>query len=313
MSIHRSIVGASIRSLDPAAPDDDGRSIANPGRLRGWRQNVRSSLSDCNDLREPIRSERSVNEHVDSPAIGESRVRSGNVQVFYPISLNFAGESKTSNMNLDPMTVYVVDDHAPMRSALDALLSSVGFSTRLFSCAEEFLGAADDLEPGILLTDLRMSGIDGLDLVASLKHRSREFPAIIMTAHGDVDAAIRALRLGARDFIQKPFRESELLAILQRETEVLHNSDTSDAIRLTAQVKLAGLSPREFEVVRGLAKGKTNKALAHDLALSIRTIEMHRSRAMDRLGCRNVAELMAVALHGDILGMACSGLAPDPA
>lgn len=255
---------------------------------------------------------RSVNGHVGSPSIGEARVRSGNAQVFHPISLNFAGGSKSSNMNLDPMTIYVVDDHAAMRSSLDALLSSVGFSPCLFSSGEEFLAAAGNLDPGILLTDLRMSGIDGLDLVAGLRNRKRDFPAIIMTAHGDVDAAIRALRLGARDFIQKPFRESELLAILQRESEALRNSDTSDAIRVTAQVRLAGLSPREFEVVQGLAQGKTNKSIAHELALSIRTVEMHRSKAMDRLGCRNIAELIAVALHGDIMGMAGGGATPDP-
>jgi two-component system response regulator FixJ len=255
---------------------------------------------------------RSVNGHVGTLAFRESRVRSGNVQVFHPISLNFADGSKTSSMDLDTMAIYVVDDHAAMRSSLDALLSSFGFSPYLFSSGEEFLAAADNLDPGILLTDLRMSGIDGLDLVARLKNRKREFPAIIMTAHGDVDAAIRALRLGARDFIQKPFRETELLAILQRETEALRNSDTSDAIRLTAQVKLAGLSPREFEVVQGLAQGKTNKSIAHELALSIRTVEMHRSRAMDRLGCRNIAELIAIALHGDIMGMAPGCLTPDP-
>lgn len=210
------------------------------------------------------------------------------------------------------MTIYVVDDHAAMRRSLDALLVSVGYSTCLFSSGEEFLAAADSLAPGILLTDLRMSGMDGLDLVACLKSRNRDFPAIIMTAHGDIDAAIRALRLGARDFIPKPFREVELLTILQRETEALRHSGTSDAVRLTAEIKLAGLSPREFEVVEGLARGQTNKSIAHELALSIRTVEMHRSRAMDRLGCRNVAELIAIALHGDILGMSGSGRVPSP-
>ena len=232
--------------------------------------------------------------------------------MFQPISLSFADGSKSPETNLDRMTIYVVDDHAAMRRSLDALLVSAGFATCSFSSGEEFLEAADGLDPGILLTDLRMSGMDGLDLVARLKDRNREFPAIIMTAHGDVDAAIRALRLGARDFIQKPFREAELLTVLQREAEALHHSGTSDAARLAAEVKLAGLSPREFEVVRGLALGQTNKSIAHELALSVRTVEMHRARAMDRLGCRNVAELIALALHGDILGMSGGGRAADP-
>ena len=270
-----------------------------------------ASYNDCNGLPETIGSAGSVHGYVGFRPTGKLPVRSGNVQVFHSNALDFADGSKTPEMNLDRMTIYVVDDHAAMRRSLDALLASVGFATFSFASGEEFLAAADDLDPGILLTDLRMSGMDGLDLVACLKSRNRDFPAIIMTAHGDVDAAIRALRLGARDFIQKPFREVELLTILQREAEALRNSGTTEAVRLTAEIKLAGLSPREFEVVRALARGQTNKSIAHELALSIRTVEMHRARAMDRLGCRNVAELIAVALHGDILRMACGGSSPE--
>ena len=232
--------------------------------------------------------------------------------MFHSNSQNFADGSNSPAINLDRMTIYVVDDHAAMRRSLDALLASAGFTILSFASGEEFLAAADDLDPGILLTDLRMSGMDGLDLVSRLKDRKHDFPAIIMTAHGDVDAAIRALRLGARDFIHKPFREVELLTILQREAEALRNSETSEAVRLTAEVKLSGLSSREFEVVRGLARGQTNKSIAHELALSIRTVEMHRARAMDRLGCRSVAELIAIALHGGISGMSGSSRSPDP-
>jgi len=232
--------------------------------------------------------------------------------VFHSNSQNFADGSNSPAINLDRMTIYVVDDHAAMRRSLDALLASAGFTILSFASGAEFLAAADDLDPGILLTDLRMSGMDGLDLVSRLKDRKHDFPAIIMTAHGDVDAAIRALRLGARDFIHKPFREVELLTILQREAEALRNSETSEAVRLTAEVKLSGLSSREFEVVRGLARDQTNKSIAHELALSIRTVEMHRARAMDRLGCRSVAELIAIALHGGISGMSGSSRSPDP-
>lgn len=268
---------------------------------------MRCSLNDCNDLRDSITSSRSAHGStclLDSRGL---RSRSGNVEVYHPIALNLAGGSKASQMNSDCMAIYVVDDHAAMRKSLDALLGSVGFTTQLFASGEEFLAAAEDLEPGILLTDLRMSGMDGLDLVSCLKTMNCEFPAIIMTAHGDIDAAIRALRLGARDFIQKPFREAELLAIIDREAQALQSSGTSDAVKVMAQLKLEGLTPRELEVVQGLALGKTNKTIAHELALSTRTVEMHRSRAMDRLGCRNIAELMAIALHGDILGMSAGG------
>lgn len=203
------------------------------------------------------------------------------------------------------MTIYVVDDHAPMRASLDALLAGLGFDVRLFASGEDFFEAFAGIEPGVLLTDLRMSGMNGLDLMASLGNRQRDFPTVIMTAHGDVDAAVSALRLGARDFIQKPFREAELGAILRRESEALRDSETCDAIRLAARAKLANLSQRELEVVKDLALGKTNKLIAHELGLSVRTVEMHRSRAMDRLACRNIAELMAIALHGDVHTMSC--------
>ena len=220
--------------------------------------------------------------------------------MFHPVSLGITGGSKTANMDYEPMTIYVVDDHQPMRTSLEALLSSAGFAAASFAGGEQFLEAVEQLDPGILLTDLRMSGINGLDLIASLKEAHRDFPAIIMTAHGDVDAAVRALRLGARDFIQKPFREAELVAVLQRETEALRSSIASDALRRSARRKMARLSARELEVVRGLAEGKTNKSIAHDLSLSVRTVEMHRSRAMDRIGCRNIAELMAIAFQGEL-------------
>lgn len=124
------------------------------------------------------------------------------------------------------------------------------------------------------------------------------FHAIVMTAYGNLDAAVRAPRLGARDFIQKSPREAELATILQRECEKLCNTGASDAARLRAQVKLARLSPREYEVVRALARDQASKSIVYELDLSIRTVEIHRYKAMDRLGCRNFVELMTIALHG---------------
>ena len=213
-------------------------------------------------------------------------------------------------MKIETVTVHVVDDHAPMRESLGALLRGMGFETKLYASGEEFLDAVDGHSPGVLLTDLRMPGMSGLDLITALGSRQADFPAVIMTAHGDVDSAVRALRLGARDFIQKPFREAELVAILRREGEALRDSESSDAVLLAARARLAGLSRRELEVVRGLVLGKTNKLIAHELDLSVRTVEMHRSRAMDRLACRNIAELVALALQGDVQTM---GDAEEPA
>lgn len=222
----------------------------------------------------------------------------------YSLPLNFAPGTADENLRSVPMAVYVVDDHVPMRASLDALLSGVVFNVALFASAEEFLASVPSLTPGVVLSDLRMSGMDGLDLVASLieilGERHRQFPTVIMTAHGDIDSAVRAIRLGARDFIQKPFRETELVDILEREGRALQHAGVADAVRETARAKLAGLSPREREIVQELVLGRTNKMIAHHLNLSVRTVEMHRSRAMDRLHCCNLAELMAIALHGEI-------------
>ena len=232
--------------------------------------------------------------------------------MIHPFALTGTDGSKSDVVSIEPVTVHVVDDHAAMRESLGALLGELGFEVRHFACAEELLDAFPVLSPGVLLTDLRMSGLSGLDLIALVAGRRRDFPAVIMTAHGDVDSAISALRLGARDFIQKPFLEAELVTILRREGGALRDSGASDGIRLAARARLAALSPRELEVVRGLALGKTNKLIAHELDLSVRTVERHRSRAMDRLACRNLAELMAIALHGDVRTMPTGDQEPDP-
>ena len=227
--------------------------------------------------------------------------------MIHPFGLVGTSGSNSQDANFEIMTIYVVDDHAAMRASLDALLGGFGFRVTLFASAEDFLDAAGTLEPGVLLTDLRMTGMSGLDLIAALGDRRRDFPAVIMTAHGDVESAVGALRLGARDFIQKPFREAELATILYRESGALRDAGASEAIRRAARSRLSALSPRELEVVRELVVGKANKQIAHELDLSVRTVEMHRSRAMDRLACRNLAELMAIAVHGDI------GTMPDGA
>lgn len=245
------------------------------------------------------------------PSQGGRLARARIRQLIHPFALTATGGSKSDTVRIEPVTVHVVDDHTPMRESLGALLGGLEFDVKLFASGEEFMGAFSGLPPGVLLTDLRMSGMSGLDLIMSLGSRQRDFPAVIMTAHGDVDSAVSALRLGARDFIQKPFREAELVTILRRESGALRNSGASDGIRLAARTRLAALSRRELEVVQGLALGKTNKLIAHDLDLSVRTVEMHRSRAMDRLACRNLADLMAIALHGDVHTMANGDPAAD--
>ena len=233
--------------------------------------------------------------------------------MIHPFALAGPGGSKSGAVKIETVTVHVVDDHEPMRESLGALLRGMGFEVNLFESGEAFSKGLAGLSPGVLLTDLRMPGMSGLDLIASLGSRQGDFPTVIMTAHGDMDSAVSALRLGARDFIQKPFREAELVAILEREAAALLDSGSSDSVRLAARARLAGLSRRELEVVRGLVLGRTNKQIAHQLEISVRTVEMHRSRALDRLACRNLAELVSLALQGEIQTMGDADQPGDPA
>ena len=185
--------------------------------------------------------------------------------------------------------VYAVDDNVEMCRSLYALLSATGYDFRYFTSPLQFLRQQNELEPGVLLVDLRMPEMDGLELLARIDSEFHRFRAVMFTGHGDISIAVQSIKLGAADFLQKPFGELELLEIIERELAVLVGTP-SDAG--TPQSPLGSLSPRERDVVASLARGLSNKAIAKDLGISVRTVEMHRSRAMQRLGCRNLAELL---------------------
>lgn len=190
--------------------------------------------------------------------------------------------------------IYVVDDHPDIRSSLDALLSSYGFSVTCFADPVEFVRIRRTLEPGIVLLDVRMPGMNGLEVLEAIQAEPNRLQTVLMTAHGEIDLAVSAIKLGAKDFLQKPFREEVLLSVIRSATEAVGPKASSTNRRL------ADLTPRERDVVLGLSRGIPNKVIAHELGISVRTVEMHRAHAMQRLGCKTFAELLRCVFNSPV-------------
>ncbi len=191
--------------------------------------------------------------------------------------------------------LHVIDDDDGLRDALAFLLKVNGVNAQFYESGDAFLAALPVAE-GCLLTDVRMPGITGLELVRELKSRGVELPVIVMTGHGDIPLAVEAMKAGVIDFIEKPFSDDVLLAAIQAAFERLKDDVEPDAARVAAESRLAQLSPREREVLAGVVEGKLNKVIAYDLEISPRTVEIYRANLMSKTGARNVAELMRIAL-----------------
>jgi len=200
--------------------------------------------------------------------------------------------------------IYVVDDDEAVRDSLSFLLEARGYTVRSFASARDFLAAAPTLRPGCLITDIRMPEMDGLEMQRQLAARSFNFPLIVITGHGDVPLAVRAMRAGAIDFIEKPFAVEAILASIEAALARLAKTGEDDPVTATATARLASLSPREREVLQGLLAGLPNKSIAYDLAISPRTVEIHRARVMDKMGAKSLSELIRLSL--------AAGLQPRP-
>lgn len=197
-------------------------------------------------------------------------------------------------------TVFVVDDEADVREALTLLMRSVALHAVAFPGAQAFLnGYERDACPACLLADLRMPGMSGLDLFAELKHRGSRTPTIIMTGHGEVSVAVRAMKAGVFDFIEKPFRDQALLDLVQQALAASTQVRDAATQRAEVETRVARLTAREREVMDLVVLGKLNKVIAHELGLSIRTVELHRARLMEKMEARTFSDLvrMAVALE----------------
>ncbi|CAG0954564.1 MAG: response regulator transcription factor [Rhodocyclales bacterium] len=192
--------------------------------------------------------------------------------------------------------VYIVDDDEAMRDSLQWLIESQGLAVRAFAAAEDFLAACGDAMAGCIVLDVRMPGMSGLELYEKMNLRRCTLPVIFITGHGDVPMAVSALKKGAVDFIEKPFNDKELLRVIgqclerERATRAQRQREGETARRL------AGLTEREREVMDLVLAGKLNKQVADVLNISIKTVEVHRARIMDKMGVRSVAELVQAVL-----------------
>jgi two-component system, LuxR family, response regulator FixJ len=198
------------------------------------------------------------------------------------------------------LRVYIVDDDDAVRDSLSVLLESKAYTVRSFGSAPEFLAAAPSLPVGCLIADIRMPEMDGLELQQRLIERSLHFPMIVITGHGDVPLAVRAMKAGAIDFIEKPFASEAILDSLGAALSRMAAPNERDPATVAAAAKLALLSPREHEVLEGLLAGLPNKSIAYDLAISPRTVEIHRARVMDKMGARSLSELIRLALAAGV-------------
>ncbi len=195
-----------------------------------------------------------------------------------------------------PQTVFVVDDDDAVRNSLRLLLKSAGLSAEVAPSAQDFLSNYDTAQPGCLVLDVRMPGMSGLEMQHELNVRSATIPVIFITGHGDIPMAVEAMQHGAFDFLQKPFRDQELLdrvqRALQRDTEYRARLRQTDRIR----DRLASLSPREREVLDLVTRGKANKMVAGDLGVSQRTVEIHRAHVMQKMEANSLAELVRMMM-----------------
>ena len=196
--------------------------------------------------------------------------------------------------------VYIVDDDEAVRDSLSALLASKGYAVTSFASARGFLAVTQSLPAGCLIVDIRMPEMDGLTLQQQLIERSLGFPLVVITGHGDVPLAVRAMKAGAVDFIEKPFAAEAILMSLEAAFARLAGSGGQDPAARAAAHKLELLSPREREVLGGLLAGLPNKSIAYDLGISPRTVEIHRARVMDKMGARSLSELIRLALAAGV-------------
>jgi FixJ family two-component response regulator len=202
-----------------------------------------------------------------------------------------------TNINNSRPTIFVVDDDAAVRDALKLLLRSVGQPVETFASAQEFLDGYSEDRPGCLVLDIRMPGMSGLELQQKLNEKHSILPIIFITGHGDVPMAVEAMQAGAVDFIQKPFRDQDLIDRINQALEKDNNNRAALGERNDIRRRLETLTPREREVLDLVVHGKANKVIAGDLKLSQRTVEIHRARVMEKMQASSLAHLVRMVLE----------------
>ena len=197
--------------------------------------------------------------------------------------------------------VYVIDDDEAMRDSLSFLLDSSGYSVTLFDDAQRFLDALPGLTFGCVLSDVRMPGIDGIELLKLMKTQHSPFPILIMTGHGDVPLAVEAMKLGAVDFLEKPFEDDRLITMIESAIRQAEPAAKNEAITQDVAGRVASLSPRERQVMEGLVAGLSNKLIAREYDISPRTIEVYRANVMTKMQANSLSELVRLAMRAGML------------
>jgi FixJ family two-component response regulator len=202
-------------------------------------------------------------------------------------------------MNIDRTRapcVFVTDDDDSVREAIAFLLDSEGLDYMLCASADELLDNVVPGHSGCILLDVRMPGLDGLQAQQILNERGIRLPVIFISGHADVSTAVRAVQAGALDFVEKPFDDDLLLEKIRNATELDREERENDVERDEIEARIGSLTPREREVVEGILEGKLNKIIADDLDISVRTVEIHRANALDKIGARNSSEMIRFVL-----------------
>ena len=196
--------------------------------------------------------------------------------------------------------IYLVDDDDGVRRSVGFMLKTSGYIVEPFESGVEFLSQVKNLAPGCILLDIRMPDKDGLRVQAELTEHGVTFPVVIMTGHGDIDMAVKAMKAGAADFIEKPFEKTHLLSALKQAAHRLADDQRHDERREEAQVLLNALTPREHDVLGGLVEGHPNKTIGYDLGISPRTVEIHRANLMQKIGVRSLSDLLRIAFAAGV-------------
>jgi two-component system, LuxR family, response regulator FixJ len=197
--------------------------------------------------------------------------------------------------------IYVIDDDGAVRQSLEFLLKTAGMTARGFDSATAFLEVLPQIRSGCIVTDVRMPGVTGIDLLRRVKELGSDIPVIVITGHGDVALAVEAMKIGAVDFLEKPFDDDALLAAVRAALD--RSADTAQRNAKLAEIrdKLTALSNRERQVLEGLVTGKANKVIAFDLGISPRTVEIYRANLMTKMTANSLSDLVRMAMLAGVL------------
>lgn len=210
--------------------------------------------------------------------------------------------------------IHLVDDDESVRRSVGFMLKTSGYLVRSYATGSDLLKEGKRLEPGCILLDIRMPGMDGLEVQQELQRLGVRWPVIIMTGHGDIPLSVRAMKAGAIDFIEKPFEKANLIAAVDEGFRTIARTDSGRERAKNALVRLQALTPRERDVLDGLAKGLPNKTIAYDLGISPRTVEIHRANLMTKLEVRSLSEALRLAFAAeDVPGELPAAGEGDPA